>query len=268
MGFENVGRVWTPESLEQYLAVLPRPDWCRSITLHHCGAPSLAQRPAGLTVRHIENIRDFYQSKSWRSGPHLFVDDDQIFGMSDFRRRGVHAVSFNASSIGIEVLGDYDQEDPHTGRGLACWQTAAAASRILLDWLGIEPSEQTVHFHRDDPKTTKSCPGRKVTKEWVLSLIAATAVRPAITTDKPDVGLPWQEWEFRREQWCVPVLNFLVAKGVPIGEVIASLSSRNGDFYYGTELLEGAYYVAPGSAAVPNGCTWAPVRELLDLVPG
>jgi hypothetical protein len=266
MGFDNVGRIWTPESLQQYLSILARPDWCRSVTLHHCGAPSLEQRPTGLTIRHIENIRDFYIAKSWRSGPHLCVDDDQLFGMSDLRQRGVHAVSFNASSIGIEVLGDYDREDPMSGRGLACWRTAAAASRILLDWLGLEANERTVHFHRDDPKTNKTCPGRKVSKEWVLSMISTPIAAIDTSTDTPDVGMPWTQWEIRGEQWCVPVLEFLAAAGMSTADVIAKLASRNGMFYYGSELLEGAYWVAPGSTTVPNGCTWAPARELLELV--
>ena len=141
-------------------------------------------------------------------------------------------------------------------------------SRILLDWMGIVPSEGTVKFHRDDPETNKSCPGRKVTKEWVLSLISAPSVRAVTLTDRPDAGIPWEHWEFRREQWCVPALAFLVAKGVPTSEIVANLKSSYGDFFYGTELLEGAYYVAPGSATVPNGCTWAPLRELLELVEG
>lgn len=64
----------------------------------------------------------------------------------------------------------------------------------------------------------------------------------------------------------MPVLEFLAASGVPTADVITQLSSRNGVFYYGSELLEGAYWVAPGSVTEPNGCTWAPARELLELV--
>ena len=29
----------------------------------------------------------------------------------------------------------------------------------------------TVKFHRDDPRTSKSCPGTKVSKEWFLNLV-------------------------------------------------------------------------------------------------
>jgi hypothetical protein len=171
----------------------------------------------------------------------------------------VHAVSFNSSAIGIEVLGYYDVEDPLNGRGLLCWQNSAKATRVLLDWLGLKVNESTVLFHRDDPKTQKTCPGTKVKKDWLLSLIAAPVTPPSTETDRPEVGIPWTEWEFHGERWCVPVRNFLVAKGVPSATVIANLKSKSGKTYYGAELLEGAFYVAA------TGTTWAPVRELTDL---
>jgi len=57
----------------------------------------------------IANIRDYYKNDLlWSAGPHLFIDEDEIYGMCDLRKKGVHAVSFNKTAIGIEVLGDYD----------------------------------------------------------------------------------------------------------------------------------------------------------------
>jgi N-acetylmuramoyl-L-alanine amidase len=174
MGYENVGKKWTPAELRTYLGTLQKPVWARSITLHHTGVPSLDQRPQGFKDNHIKNIKDYYAvTMKWKAGPHLFIDDDEIFGMSSLLSQGTHAKSFNKSSIGIEVLGNYDVETPNAGRGLACWQTAAAASRALLDWLGLEINVMNVNFHRDDPKTTKTCPGSKVEKSWVLELIRA-----------------------------------------------------------------------------------------------
>lgn len=268
MGFENVGLIWTPDSLAQYLATIQRPNWCTAVTLHHTAAPSLAQRPKGFLIDHIKNLQNFFQNeKKWSAGPHLFIDDDEIFGMSDLRRKGVHAVSFNSSAIGIEVLGDYDSENPLNGRGLACWSTAAAATRALLDWLGFKPDKDTVLFHRDDPTTKKSCPGSLVKKDWVLGLIEnPVAHREAADPSKPDVGMEWESWDFRGERWCVPVLEFLEAKGIPSETIIANLKSRGGLFFYGNELLEGAYYVPEGSSRKPDGRTWAPVRELTELV--
>jgi len=267
MGYENVGRVWTSGSLAQYLATIKKPVWCEAVTLHHTAEPSLAQRPNGLLIKHIENIRDWYiTDKGWSAGPHLFIDEDQIFGMCDLRKKGVHAVSFNKSAIGIEVLGNYESEDPKKGRGLACWKNAAAAARVLLDWLDLDANEETILFHRDDPTTKKSCPGAKVKKDWVLGLIARPTAPQGTETDKPDVGMSWSSWDFRGERWCVPVYKFLVAKGISSATIISNLKSKGGKFFFGEELLEGAYYVRPDSSLKPNDCTWAPAAELMDLV--
>lgn len=276
MAFENVGKVWTPASLAEYLAPRARPAWVKSITLHHTAEPSLADRPGGFTVQHIRNIQSYYSrpkskgGRGWSSGPHLFVDEDELFGMCDFRFKGIHAASFNSSSIGIEVLGYYDKnrEDPTSGRGLRCWTNAAAATKVLLDWLGLKKSNSTILFHREDPQTTKSCPGTAVTKDWFLGLIPGTVPDPVHGLqpfDKPDVGIPWNKWHFAGEQWCVPVLEFLVAKGLPSAQVIAALKAKDGKLFYGNELIDGGFYVAKGENPKPDAATWAPARELMEV---
>lgn len=63
-----------------------------------------------------------------------------------------------------------------------------------------------------------------------------------------------------------PRSRFSVARGVPSATVVANLKSIGGFFFYGTELLEGAYYVGGNSPLRPNHCAWAPARELVDLV--
>ena len=263
MGYENVGQVWTPESLREYLDTITKPDWCDAITLHHTASPSLAQRPNGFIAQHLRNLESFYGGKGWSAGPHLFGDDDQLWGMCDFRRKGVHAVSFNRRTIGIEVLGDYDSESPKTGRGLECWKTTAAGTKVLLDWLGLEPSKKTVLFHRDDPQTTKTCPGTKVTKEWVLGLIQGASEEPVDTSHaKPplEVTLKSTQWQFAGEQWCIPVRVYLGKKGISDATIGQKLRKVGPQFFYGEEWLEGAYYEKNSEM------TWAPVRELVELL--
>ena len=58
---------------------------------------------------------------------------------------------------------------------------------------------------------------------------------------------------------------FLASKGVACETVIANLKSTGGLFFYGNELLEGAYYMREGSSLKPDSRTWAPARELLEL---
>lgn len=269
MGYENVGLVWSPNTLREYLYTIgAAPEWCNGITLHHTWEPSLAQRPSGFTAQHLGNLRDYFRiEKGWSAGPHLFVDDDQLWGMCDFRVRGVHAVGWNATKIGIEVLGDYStdhgsSEDPKTGRGLACWRTAAAGAKVLLDWIGKAPSRQTVTFHRDDGATSKDCPGNLVSIDWVLDLIAQATHGPTETVHgRPsiDVAMAESEWRFVGERWCVPVAAYLQRKGVSMDEIRSALRGENGNFYYNDELLEGAFYDTSTES------TWAPPRELVDL---
>lgn len=264
MGFENTGRVWTPSTFATYLATIKPPAWATSITLHHCGAPSLAQRPNGFTAQHLANLKHYYSvTMGWSSAPHLFVDDDQLWGMCDFTKRGVHAVSFNATSLGIEVLGNYDTENPRAGRGLACWRTAAQATKQLAEWLKIPVNESTILFHRDDPKTTKTCPGKKVQKDWFLGLVGAPIADPVPDkTDKPDldVTLTSKQWRFVGERWHIPVRAYLLKKGVAESAIAANLKKKGNQFFYGTELLEGAFY------DVETSSTWAPVHELATLI--
>jgi hypothetical protein len=190
--------------------------------------------------------------------------------MCDFASKGIHAVSFNGSSIGIEVLGYYDtgKEDPKTGRGLACWQNAAATVRVLLDWLNLQASPSTIKFHRDDPQTTKTCPGSAVDKNWFLSLIPQQL--PALTTSAPasqppNVGFPWNTWHFTGERWCVPIVDFLVAKGVPRAQAIANLTSMGGMLFYKGDLIHGGFYVRKGESPKPDETSWAPAREVLEM---
>lgn len=166
-----IGKEYGAEGFARYLQELQFGAWKpTAITIHHCGEPKLAQRPNGFIPQHMLNLKEFYEGKGWSAGPHLFIDDHAIWLFSPMTAKGVHAVSFNRDSIGIEMLGDYDSEDPFTGRGLEVVRKTALAVKLLMRKLNI-PYEK-IRFHRDDPKTTKSCPGKKITKEWFLEQVA------------------------------------------------------------------------------------------------
>lgn len=266
MSYRNVGKVWTPATLAETLERYQRPTWCDAVTLHHTASPNLSQRPRGWTVQHMRNLQHFYQNTlGWSAGPHFFTDEDQIMGLSPFTARGVHAVSFNRRAIGIEVLGDYDQESPKRGRGLECWKLAAQTTAVLLHWMGKRPSERTVLFHRDDPRTSKTCPGRKVKKDWVLQLIADAGPPDPIripTSDereeKPEVP-GWTRFTEIDGRWFVPFHDFLVHLGGDSASIITKMKSRSGKFYYDGDLVEGAFYDRQRQT------TMAPAREVLHF---
>lgn len=171
MSFSAVGQVFDAATFRDHVAKLDL-SWAKGVTLHHTGSPDLSMRPKGWTIQHMRNLADFYGNQlHWSAGPHLFTDEDQVFGLSPLTARGVHAVSFNAHFIGIEALGDYDREDPLSGRGLEVWQMTAKIVAILLVRMGLDVTDETLKFHRDDPKTSKSCPGTKVKKPWIIGMI-------------------------------------------------------------------------------------------------
>lgn len=247
MSFDNTGKVWTLEGLAAYLKTIKAPSWAKAVCLHHTAAPSLYQRPDGFLAKHLENMRSYYSRElGWRSGPHLFIDEDQVWGMTPLTETGVHASSFNRSAIGIEVLGDYDNEDPKKGRGLQCWQTTAAATKMLLEWLNLPANDKTVLFHRDDPKTTKTCPGGKVQKTWVLDLIKNSEAK----LSQPEKSSN----SFR------PLAQALKEKGYTDSEIKNGLKIRSGKVFWRDTWLEKAYYERSAQTTLAS-------QEEINLIP-
>jgi hypothetical protein len=169
------------ERVEDFLAYLEgvsfnawRP---RFITMHHTGAPDLKTwqgwqtRSTPVTdQRWLQNLARYYGvDMGWSAGPQFFFTPKHYCILTPANRRGVHAVSFNATSWGVECVGDFDRE-AFSGplrerylRGLAALHIAG----------GFQPTpfvqgSRGLHFHRDDPRTTKSCPGRKVGKADIV----------------------------------------------------------------------------------------------------
>lgn len=250
MSFKDVGKVASVTEFINILEKITPPTWAKTITLHHTASPSLAQRPKGFIAQHIVNMRDYYQGLGWKSGPHLYADDDQVWFMSPLTEKGVHAVSFNSTSIGIEVLGDYDEEDPFNGRGLDCWHTAASATRSLAKWLGITPTTDTIKFHRDDPKTSKTCPGTKIKKDWFLSLVNGSSSISSNLIPVPTTKVNVES-----------VAAFVTKnKGYSDADVSKLLKKKGALFFFGDDWLEGAYYDSI------KGSTVAPITELQQIV--
>lgn len=165
-----LGIGYQPAEFQAYLETFQFSPWRpTAICIHHCAAPSLAQRPHGFIPQHMLNLKSYYESLGWRSGPHLFIDDVKAWTFTPMNERGVHARSFNGYAIGIEMLGDYDSEDPKSGRGAHVLSTTAQVVSMLMAKLDL--GKKDILFHRDDPKTNKTCPGRKIEKNWFLGLL-------------------------------------------------------------------------------------------------
>lgn len=201
MSIPFVGKRFTPVGFAAYVKGL---DWSGGWrghypVLHHTAAPSLAQRPNGLTNQHLVNLLEYYQDElGWSGAPHLFIDDrpDGIIVFQRLDKRGVHAKSFNAAGWGIEMLGDYDTEDPKSGRGANVLKNTAHALAALL---GINSNGvDAIKFHREDPLTDKTCPGRLVTKELIRSLVGGIG---EVAPLPPSLQTPPESWAIEAWDW-------------------------------------------------------------------
>lgn len=184
MGYEITGLKWDLESFADYISNKDL-SWANSVTIHHTYSPSLAGRPNGWLRKHLDNLRYYYSTiLGWSAGPHCFTDENTIWGLSSFERKGVHAVSFNHDSIAIEMLGNYDEESPSTGRGLDVVNLTVKTVAILLEVMNNDATSETILFHRDDPTTYKTCPGKLLDKDWFVS-----KVKKAMQSSSADLTL-------------------------------------------------------------------------------
>ena len=160
-GFSNV-------EFDVYCRGLQWSTWRPSfVVLHNTAIPTLTQRPTGFSSANMLALQDYYRDQlGWSAGPHLFVDDQQIWVFTPLTTPGVHSPSWNQISLGIEMLGDYASESFTTGRGLAVCRNTQAAMATLCGVIGLQPD--TMRLHREDPKTTHLCPGSGVDKADVI----------------------------------------------------------------------------------------------------
>jgi hypothetical protein len=136
----------------------------RFVTMRHTGAPGLKAWRDWQTraepvsdEQWLKNLADYYGNPAfdlkgrkikdaWSVGPQFFFTPNNFCVLSPPTARGVHAVSFNAVSWGVECVGDFDHEkfdgpvrDKYI-EGLACLHIASglqlAPPRLSLRRLG------------------------------------------------------------------------------------------------------------------------------------
>ena len=166
-----IGTSLSADEFDNYCDGLHWTNWRPSfVVLHNTAAPSLAQRPNGLTKQHILNLEGFYRdTQHWSAGPHLFIDDKQIWLFTPLTTSGVHSPSWNNVELGFEMLGDYQTEPFDSGRGLNVQRNAVAAVATVSAVLGIDPD--SMRLHKEDPRTTHACPGKNVSKAAFIQAV-------------------------------------------------------------------------------------------------
>jgi len=157
---EIIGKHFTANGFAAYApSIIKAASWKGEfIVLHNTGSPTIAQRPEGLTLQHIENLKAYYETLGWRAGPHLFCDQNGIWVFSPLTAPGVHSPSWNAVSYGVEQLGNFDTESYLSGAGAEIRASAIAAMAVICHAAGIDST--SIRLHKSDPKTDhKDCPG-------------------------------------------------------------------------------------------------------------
>ena len=171
--FEGLAR--TREQTLERINALQWTDWRpRGITLHNTAAPTLEQW-AETGPRHdarICNLQSYYENdKGWHAGPHWFVSRNWINWFSDPLRPGVHSRCFNATRFGIEMVGDFDQEEFNSGDGALVRDNAVFLIAALNLKFDFDPDD--LKFHVECKKDNHDCPGKKVVKAEVISRVRA-----------------------------------------------------------------------------------------------
>lgn len=158
MPFDYIGRKLTREEFTKYIetknfGMLP----ANKLVIHHTWSPTKESWNGKKT---LDGIKNYYVSKGWKSGPHIFAAEDGIWLFTDMRNNGTHAGRLNWRSIGVEIVGNYDNE---------VWQgeTKLNALHAILELQKkLNIKNEKIFFHRD--VSGKTCPGKAITKQWLF----------------------------------------------------------------------------------------------------
>lgn len=169
------------------------------VVLHHTWKPTVAQWRG---VASMKGMQNYYRGLGWSAAPHIYTGPDKIWLATPMSEVGIHAGVGNSGtwngkwsySIGLEMVGNYDQQRPSG----AVWEHAKAVMGALSKRLGIAP-RNLIYFHRDF--STKSCPGWAVTKEWVWAEVEAWVNNETPPAPPPagEIGTPTPDDELLME---------------------------------------------------------------------
>ena len=154
---EIINKCFSKEEFRNYIKNKEVEREIDKIVLHHTWDTIEEWKEGKVSVSYYKKM---YEKKGWNSGPHLFVAPEGIWLFTDIREQGRHANDGNSGSIGIEMVGRYDNKIP-SGK---IWDNTKSVLKNLLNKFNL--SFKNIHFHREY-NPNKSCPGRAITKEWL-----------------------------------------------------------------------------------------------------
>jgi hypothetical protein len=182
----TVGKFVDLQGVESYVNTLNWTDFHPSfIVVHNTSAPNLATY-AGWRAhpeKHgnwspeqwSKNLSSYYMNQGWQGGPHAFVCPDGILLFTPFNVQGTHSPSWNSRAIGIETVGEFENEPFDNG----VRSNLIGTLGILHRKLGLDPADyklgaRGLHFHKEDPGTThKQCPGKNIVKSELVANVVS-----------------------------------------------------------------------------------------------
>lgn len=179
-----VGRKFSAAEFDAYLRTLKFNSWRPAfVTVHNTSSPTRAlytawqQRNPPVTMeRWLQNLVGYYRDQQhWSAGPHWFVANDGIGVFTPPTHPGVHTPSWNAISLGVETIGEFETE-PFDG---AVRDNLISSLASIHSALGLNPADYALgrhglHFHKEDRRTThRTCPGRHMVKADLVAAVVA-----------------------------------------------------------------------------------------------
>ena len=148
-----------PDRIAYQAALCPfaKPAWIHGVTIHHTYRPTVDEWRGARTM---DMLSRFYRAKGWSAGPHLFLAPDGIWAGTPLALPGVHAGVCNSTHIGLEIVGDYDQQTWSIGLRARIYDLIV----LLLHWIGA--TEAALRGHREC-LPNKSCPGAAIGMDLV-----------------------------------------------------------------------------------------------------
>jgi hypothetical protein len=187
------GKPYTRDQLAAYINARNFSSWKHKngtlgkpafITLHNTSSPDIhlwMSWSAAKRQQYILNMQPYYEHMGWRGGPHFFVtpqSDICAFGFNDLMAAGTHASCFNNTSIGIEMVGEFDREAFDSGPGAQVADNAIYLMALLHNKIGLTPTpyaynQRGLHFHVECAADNHHCPGGYVSKSDVVARVKA-----------------------------------------------------------------------------------------------
>lgn len=223
------GVTFNRKEVKAYIESIPTKDlsWVQFLVVHNTGAPSMAQHEATKDSNkdgqneddRMRNAKPGYAKWQGR-GPHFWVfktdpTEDKDYGLgTPLPNKGVHSPSWNTTSIGVEMVADFDgTDDPHSPAGANVVDNTAYLFATLLAKLGKVANGNTIRLHKEDKKTTHDCPGKLFKKD---EFIAKVQKYMGVTVDVPKVQPPqdtpgnlpvYNPGEYKFSDYCVTMMK-------------------------------------------------------------